>query len=405
MKNFKRNIYRLSTGDCDFTATAVEVPVPVVPCNGLSTAGGYQVHDDYVTLDPSGGVIVFLFDPQGFVDKMEFYHGLPQDNGVNKVSTTSQSATGTFGNNYGPFDNVWGTPPTNNLPNDINFPLDQFIGTNKGTVLTRQTVYTNDTGFTIPSMTVGSTTYKQVIWWTYTAADFSINNIVTIRVTGGASGTAWSSIRVCPTPITTTTTTTINTTICYSYQSAPYDEFFNITYIDCNGVQQSGSDYCTSVICRYEVCARSIVSSTETMNIIGTCSPTTTTTTTATPITTTTTTTATTPTVPYTISTDIVSITAYPGDAYQQYITTTTVTVNSTTTFRTKLTVSAGPAAAYGYSDTFGNIVITGANTGDFITSANQTLSPGVYTGTFGVRVEQGTTSSYRSAWFKIEAV
>lgn len=200
MYNFKRNIYRLSVDECDLAGTAVEVytPLPPVPCNGLSTSGGYQVSDNYVSLDPSGGVVVFLFDPIGFVDKMEIYHGLPQDGGVNKVATTSQSATGTFGNNYGPFDNVWGTPPTNSLPNDVNFPVDQFVGTNKGTVPTRQTEYTNDTGFTIPSMTIGSITYQQVVWWKYTSADYLTNNIATIRAIGGATGTVWNSIRVCP---------------------------------------------------------------------------------------------------------------------------------------------------------------------------------------------------------------
>jgi hypothetical protein len=59
--------------------------------------------------------------------------------------------------------------------------------------------------------------------------------------------------------------------VCSSYQSAPYDEFFEITYIDCNGVQQTDTEYCLSTICRYNVCARSIVSSTEIMNVIGPC--------------------------------------------------------------------------------------------------------------------------------------
>jgi hypothetical protein len=59
--------------------------------------------------------------------------------------------------------------------------------------------------------------------------------------------------------------------VCSSYQSAPYDEFFEITYIDCDGVQQTDTEYCLSTICTYNVCARSIVSSTEIMNVIGSC--------------------------------------------------------------------------------------------------------------------------------------
>ena len=80
--------------------------------------------------------------------------------------------------------------------------------------------------------------------------------------------------------ISTTTTTTTPTPICYSWQSQPYEEFFSITYINCNGIQQSNTVYCTGGICRYPICARSIVSSTEPMNNLGVCGGTTTTTTT-----------------------------------------------------------------------------------------------------------------------------
>lgn len=81
---------------------------------------------------------------------------------------------------------------------------------------------------------------------------------------------------------TPTTTTTTTAPLCYSYRSAPYDGVFNLSYIDCNGVTQVIVDTCYSVICHYDVCARSIISSSETMSILGTCELTTTTTTTTT---------------------------------------------------------------------------------------------------------------------------
>lgn len=93
-------------------------------------------------------------------------------------------------------------------------------------------------------------------------------NFINITVTGGVPFTTTTSTTR---PITTTTTTT-NNLVCKSYQSAPYDDSLTLSYIDCAGVQRTIVDTCFSGICRYSVCARSIVSSTETMNIIGNCS-------------------------------------------------------------------------------------------------------------------------------------
>jgi hypothetical protein len=244
--------------------------VVIVPCDGTGDSGGLELKDQYVNLNSTGGEIVFLFDPLGQVDKLEIYHGLPQNGGVNKKATTSQSAintytlavntsvdanvgavytstsgasytvyatktsgtgtslvvtcptfttpitaltkisgtgdssidftsfTQTYGGNYGPFDNIWGTLPSNSLPDDPWLPVDQFVGTYKGVVPTRESEYTSDTGYVIPSMTVGGRTYDQVVWWKYTTADYLINSVATIRATGGSDGTLWYSIRVCP---------------------------------------------------------------------------------------------------------------------------------------------------------------------------------------------------------------
>jgi uncharacterized protein (TIGR02145 family) len=194
------------------TTTSTTTTVPGVPCNGTSDSGGAGLKDLNVNLDPAGGVITFLFDPQGAADKMEFYHGLPQDYGINKVATTSQSASEDFGGNYGPFDDEYGTPPAPIIfPNNPTTDVDQFIGTLKGTVPTRQAEYTSDTGCTIPSMTIGSVTYDQVVWWRYDAADYLANPVVTVRVTGSGDNTLWNSIRICNVCTTTTTTSSSST--------------------------------------------------------------------------------------------------------------------------------------------------------------------------------------------------
>lgn len=190
--------YSIIFGNTIYGNELIFTTIVIVPCDGTADAGGLELSDQYVNLDSTGGVIVFLFDPISQVDKLEIYHGLPQNGGVNKKSTTSQSAPGEFGGNYGPFDNVWGTLPSNSLPDDPNLPVDQFIGTSKGTVPTRESEYTSDTGYIIPSMTVGGRTYDQVVWWKYTTADYLVNSVATIRAVGGSSGTAWYSVRVCP---------------------------------------------------------------------------------------------------------------------------------------------------------------------------------------------------------------
>lgn len=201
-----------SVGNCSNSIDIVLQNI-IVPCNGTSDSGGFGLKDLSVDLDPAGGVITFLFDPQGAADKMEFYHGLPQDDGINKVATTSQSAPGEFGGNYGPFDDEYGTPPAPIIfPNNPTTDVDQFIGTFKDPVPTRQSQYTSDTGCTIPSMTIGGITYDQIVWWKYDAADYLANPVVTIRITGSGDNTLWNLVRICNVCATTTTTSSSTST-------------------------------------------------------------------------------------------------------------------------------------------------------------------------------------------------
>ena len=167
--------------------------VVIVPCGQSNPAGGSGIEDLNVSLDSIGGVIIFLLDPIGFVDKLEIYHGLPQNGGVNKKATTSMTAT----TNDGVYDNYWSTPASNLEPNDTDLPVDQFIGTSKGVCPTRQTEFTADTGFSVPSMTIGGVSYDQIVWWKYTPADYLVNSIATIRITGGSSSTEWTALRLC----------------------------------------------------------------------------------------------------------------------------------------------------------------------------------------------------------------
>lgn len=192
--NFKLSVQIDSFGDADATFTLdldeiINYAAPVA-CAGTVTAGSSGVSDYTVDLDPAGGMVAYLIDPLGVPDKFEIIHGLASGD---KKATSSMTAA----NNSGPFDNAWGTEPINDIPTSAQIAnIDQFIGTNKGTIPTKQTEFNTDTGFTVSNMTVGSTTYKQIVWWEYTAADYTENSIATLRVTG-PSGTGWNILRLC----------------------------------------------------------------------------------------------------------------------------------------------------------------------------------------------------------------
>lgn len=164
--------------------------VPNLACGSAAISGGEGVTDYSLGLDPAGGTIAFLVNGQGLPDKFEIFHGLPFDN--DKKATSGMVAS----ENFGPFENDFGTSPLNAIPTSSQLNANQFIGSNKVTIPNRTTEFNSDTGFTIPSMTVGGTTYQQVVWWQYTAADYTSNPNATIRITG-PSGTGWDILRLC----------------------------------------------------------------------------------------------------------------------------------------------------------------------------------------------------------------
>ncbi len=167
--------------------------VPSIACAAQVNNGSAGVTDHMVDLDPAGGLIAFLVNAQSLEDKFEVIHGTPNSNFFVKKATSSMSA----GNNSGPFENNFGTEPNNELPtsSEVN-NIDQFIGLSSGTIPTKQTEFNADTGFTVSNMTVGSVAYQQIVWWEYTAADYTANPSASLRVTG-PSGTAWNILRLC----------------------------------------------------------------------------------------------------------------------------------------------------------------------------------------------------------------
>lgn len=175
--------------DLDTVVSTAVLPVPAA-CDNAAASGASGIFDSFVDLDPTGGVIAFLFNAQNVPDKMEIIHG--NASGFKKATSSML-----VNNNYGPFDNTFGTEPSNTLPTSEQvFAVDQFIGNFKGTIPTKQAEFNADTGLTISSMTRGAITYQQIVWWNYTAADYAENTTATIRVTGSPT-TLWESFRVC----------------------------------------------------------------------------------------------------------------------------------------------------------------------------------------------------------------
>ena len=194
---FVYDLLRTGVADTTFNWNLDEVfkAIPVAACNDIVPNGGEGIDDTVIQLDPAGGIVCFLVDPQGVPDKFELMHGLPGLN--NKVATSGMNTSG----NNGPFDNIYGTEATNTVPTAPQTTSTlQFIGTDKANPIdTRQTEFNNATGETIATMQLGgtgTTTYKQVLWWEYTSLDYNENPVATFRVTG-PTGTAWTALRVC----------------------------------------------------------------------------------------------------------------------------------------------------------------------------------------------------------------
>mgnify|MGYP006100525453 CR=1 FL=1 len=197
--------------------------IVTVPCNGNVSAGTSGIQDIGVGLDSTGGIITFLVWGASFYpDKFEIFHGATDATygvtiAANKVATSSYGSTV---DNFGPFDNSFGTSDSNPLPpnpgssstgipnpNGGVFPSDsqangkvQFIDSSVNPP-TRQTEFNNVTGYTVSSMQpggAGTTLYQQIVWWEYGPGDYNTSTTAILRVTAPWDvGTSWEVIRLC----------------------------------------------------------------------------------------------------------------------------------------------------------------------------------------------------------------
>jgi hypothetical protein len=180
---------------------------PVVTCGGvLADAPANAITDYSIALDSGGGIITFLVKA-GVATKFEIIHGTAAGT---KKATSGTVAAGLT--NAGPFDNVTGTESSNTLPTDAqaNGGINQYIQNpfDPNKMDTRQGDFSADTSFEILNMTVaGAETYHQVLWWEYTAGDYTTNANATLRVTNSnVTGTIAAKIyqTCCPDNVCTT---------------------------------------------------------------------------------------------------------------------------------------------------------------------------------------------------------
>lgn len=89
MKNFKRNIYRLSNSDCDFSGIAVELPPS--PYSITSTCSGSNITNDYtLTGVPTGATVVVKATFSGYLTRSGTYQANASVSVNNGTSQTSQ---------------------------------------------------------------------------------------------------------------------------------------------------------------------------------------------------------------------------------------------------------------------------------------------------------------------------
>jgi|14_taG_2_1085336.scaffolds.fasta_scaffold05615_3 hypothetical protein len=164
------------------TTITFDQAYPAAPCGGPLANAPVNAITDYVEpLESGGGLLTFLVKA-GASTKFEIIHG--EADGTKKATSGLLHPTLS---NAGPFDNVTGTETSNTLPTNAQAMggIDQYIYNpfNPAKMSTRQGDFNTDTTFDIPSMTIGGETYHQVLWWEYTAADYSAINRATLRVT------------------------------------------------------------------------------------------------------------------------------------------------------------------------------------------------------------------------------
>lgn len=158
----------------DFDPETLDNTIPTIPtveCEANTESGGSGITEIEIALESGGGFICIDVEAFSVVDKFEIIH-----NGT-KVATSGMTV-----DNGGPFDS-----------SDLS-SADQFIGTSKGSIPTRDSDFASEVG--TPNQITITAQKDQLVWWAYDASDYTTAQSVIVRVTG-PGGTAWNFTRRC----------------------------------------------------------------------------------------------------------------------------------------------------------------------------------------------------------------
>ena len=187
--------------------------------NTYSTNGDDKIHQYNTTLSYLGGVLLIDFvNGGGFYPpaKLEIIHD------GNKKATTSMTES----NNSGPFDN-YANIFTGHVPSaSYAYDHDQYVLNFKGQgptyIPTRANYLLSETG--IDQSVPGPPNSHQLVWWQYTADDFTQSNTATIKVTPTNNlESGWSFNVIC----TSTPTIAYLDLIPQNYTSIILDSYTN----------------------------------------------------------------------------------------------------------------------------------------------------------------------------------
>lgn len=197
------------------------VTFATIACGSTVTPGGSGIQDIHVALSPQGGLIAFLVEGSSIhPDKFEIFHGAADPVfGTTIIANKKATSGSTADGNSGPFDNIYGTSNSDPLPPAVSAPdtgdanpnggvfpteaeadaVPQFIAGDTNPP-TRQAEFESATqgSYSVPSMSVDSVNYQQVLWWLYDSSDYAVSNTAILRVTAPHDvGTQWRVLRLC----------------------------------------------------------------------------------------------------------------------------------------------------------------------------------------------------------------
>jgi hypothetical protein len=101
MKNFKRNIYRLSVAECEFTGVAVEVPTPTTTQSPYSITNnciaGFTTNDYILSGVPAGATVVVKATFSGYLTRASGSNQANASVGVNGGTSQTSPCIATQG--------------------------------------------------------------------------------------------------------------------------------------------------------------------------------------------------------------------------------------------------------------------------------------------------------------------